>query len=165
MDSIAFLPFGLLVDKWRWQVFAGEVPPEKYNDAWWALVRDYQGLAPPGGSRPADAFDPGAKFHIPNNTPYMRYYLARLYQFQFYRAACKQAGWTGPLNRCSVYGNKGVGKRFEAMLKLGQSKPWPEALEAFTGERQISAQGLLEYFAPLDAWLTARTRGESCGWT
>jgi peptidyl-dipeptidase A len=163
MDSIAFLPFGLLVDKWRWEVFSGEVKPDQYNAAWWKLVADYQGLTPPG-PRPADAFDPGAKFHIPNNTPYMRYVLARIYEFQFYRAACRQAGWTGPLARCSVYGNKEVGRRFEAMLKLGQSKPWPDALEAFTGERQISAQGLVEYFAPLDAWLTEQTRGESCGW-
>jgi peptidyl-dipeptidase A len=163
MDSIAFLPFGLLVDKWRWQVFSGQTPPEQYNAAWWSLVKEYQGLVPPG-PRPADAFDPGAKFHIPNNTPYMRYFLARIYQFQFYRAACRQSGWTGPLNRCSVYGNKEVGAKFEAMLKMGQSRPWPEALEAFTGERQISAQGILEYFRPLDAWLTEQTRGETCGW-
>lgn len=163
MDSIAFLPFGLLVDKWRWEVFSGEVKPEQYNEAWWRLVREYQGLVPPG-PRPADAFDPGAKFHIPNNTPYARYFLARLYEFQFYRAACQQAGWTGPLNRCSVYGNKEVGRRFDAMLKMGLSRPWPEALAAFTGEREISAQGLLDYFAPLSAWLDQQTKGERCGW-
>jgi peptidyl-dipeptidase A len=163
MDSIAFLPFGLLVDKWRWQVFSGQVTPDRYNDAWWALVKQYQGLVPPG-PRPADAFDPGAKFHIPNNTPYMRYFLARIYEFQFYRAACRQAGWTGPLNRCSVYGDKAVGRKFDAMLQLGQSRPWPETLAAFTGEREISAQGIVEYFQPLDRWLTEQTRGESCGW-
>ena len=164
MDSIAFLPFGLLVDKWRWQVFSGEVTPERYNEAWWALVRQYQGMAPPG-PRPADAFDPGAKFHIPDNTPYARYFLAQIYQFQFYRAACRQAGWNGPLNRCSVYGNKAVGERFDTMLKMGQSRPWPEALAAFTGEREISAAGITEYFAPLDRWLTEQNRGQSCGWS
>lgn len=163
MDKIAFLPFGLLVDKWRWQVFSGEVKPEGYNDAWWALVKQYQGLAPPS-ARPADAFDPGAKYHVPGNTPYMRYFLARIYQFQFHRAACEQAGVTGPLHRCSIYGDQNIGKKFNAMMEMGQSKPWPEALEAFTGQRQTDASAMTEYFKPLDAWLTEQNRGESCGW-
>ncbi|MDB5456380.1 MAG: Peptidyl-dipeptidase [Caulobacter sp.] len=164
MDKIAFLPFGLLVDKWRWQVFAGEVDPAHYNDAWWKLRTQYQGIVPPG-SRPADAFDPGAKFHIADSTPYARYFLARVYQFQFYRAACRQAGWTGPLNRCSVYGDKAVGAKFEAMLALGQSKPWPEALQTFTGEKDLDASAIADYFAPLNLWLTKQNKGQTCGWT
>ncbi len=163
MDKIAFLPFGLLVDKWRWQVFSGQVQPDQYNDAWWALVNQYQGLAPPS-ARPANAFDPGAKYHVPGNTPYMRYFLARIYQFQFHRAACEQAGWTGPLHRCSIYGNEKIGKKFNAMMEMGQSKPWPDALEAFTGQRQTDASALTEYFKPLDAWLTEQNKGETCGW-
>jgi peptidyl-dipeptidase A len=163
LDKVAILPFALLVDKWRWAVFSGQVGPERYNDAWWALVNKYQGLAPPG-PRPADAFDPGAKFHVADNTPYARYFLADIYEFQFYRAACRQAGWTGPLNRCSVYGNKDVGARFEAMLRMGQSKPWPEALKTFTGEDDLDASAIADYFAPLDAWLTRQNKGERCGW-
>ncbi len=163
LDKIAFLPFGLLVDRWRWEVFAGKATPETYNDAWWALRLKYQGLVPPG-PRPADAFDPGAKYHIPGNTPYTRYFLAHIYQFQFHRAACQQAGWTGPLHRCSVYGNKEVGERFNAMLEMGQSKPWPEALEAFTGERRTDASAVAEYFQPLNDWLTEQNKGQSCGW-
>jgi peptidyl-dipeptidase A len=163
MDKIAFLPFGLLVDKWRWQVFSGEVQPDQYNDAWWALVKQYQGLTPPS-ARPVNAFDPGAKYHVPGNTPYTRYFLARIYQFQFHRAACEQAGWTGPLHRCSIYGNEKIGKKFNAMLEMGQSKPWPDALEAFTGQRQTDASALTDYFKPLDAWLTEQNKGEACGW-
>ena len=163
MDSVAFLPFGLLVDKWRWEVFSGEATPQNWNQKWWELRRQYQGVVPPG-PRPADAFDPGAKQHIPGNTPYMRYFLARIYEFQFYRAACRQAGWTGPLNRCSVYGNKEVGRKFEAMLALGQSKPWPEALAAFTGEHDIDATAIADYFAPLNRWLTDQNKNEHCGW-
>ena len=163
MDKIAFLPFGLLVDKWRWQVFSGQVQPDQYNEAWWALVDQYQGLAPPS-ARPANAFDPGAKYHVPGNTPYMRYFLARIYQFQFHRAACEQAGWTGPLHRCSIYGNEKIGKKFNAMMEMGQSKPWPDALEAFTSQRQTDASALTEYFKTLDAWLTEQNKGETCGW-
>lgn len=163
LDKIAVLPWALLVDKWRWEVFSGQVTPANYEQAWLDLRRKYQGLVPPG-ARPADAFDPGAKFHIADNTPYTRYFLAAIYEFQFYRAACRQAGWTGPLNRCSVYGNKAVGQRFDAMLKLGQSKPWPEALAAFTGERRLDASAIAEYFAPLNAWLTRQNRGQQCGW-
>jgi peptidyl-dipeptidase A len=163
MDGIAFLPFGLLVDKWRWEVFSGQVTPEHYNDAWWALVKEYQGMVPPG-PRPADAFDPGAKNHIATSVPYARYFLARIYEYQFYRAACRQAGWKGPLNRCSVYGDKAVGAKFAKMLAMGQSQPWPQALEAFTGEKDIDATAIADYFAPLNAWLTEQNKGQKCGW-
>jgi len=161
LDKIAILPFAIVVDKWRWGVFSGEITPEKYNDAWWDLVARYQDVMPPA-PRPGDAFDPGAKFHIANNTPYARYFLADLYEFQFYRAACRLAGWTGPLNRCSIYGDKDVGTKFAAMLALGRSKPWPEALAAFGGERDIDAGAIVDYFAPLSAWLDQQNAGVSC---
>jgi peptidyl-dipeptidase A len=163
LDKIAFLPFAYIVDKWRWQVFAGTTTPERYNDDWWALRTKYQGVMPPG-PRPANSFDPGAKAHIAQSTPYMRYFLAHIYQFQFYRAACRNAGWSGALHRCSIYGNKEVGARFEGMLRLGASKPWPDALEAFTGERDLDASAITDYFAPLDRWLTEQNKGETCGW-
>ena len=163
LDKIAFLPFGLMVDRWRWGVFNGETSPAEYNDAWTANMLRYQGLVPPG-PRPENAFDPGAKYHIPGNTPYTRYFLAHIYQFQFHRAACEQAGWTGPLHRCSVYGNEEVGARFNAMMEMGQSRPWPEAMQAFTGQRENDASAVAAYFAPLNTWLTAQNRGKNCGW-
>ena len=163
MDKVAFLPFGLLVDKWRWGVFDGSTPPGNYNAAWVGLKQQYQGIVPPVPRSEAD-FDPGAKFHIPGNTPYARYFLARILQFQFYKAACDMAGWKGPLHRCSFYGNKEVGARLNAMLAVGASKPWPVALEAFTGTREMSAKPMLDYFAPLHAWLRQQNAGKQCGW-
>ena len=163
MDKVAFLPFGLLVDKWRWGVFDGSTTPANYNAAWVDLKRQYQGITPPVPRSEAD-FDPGAKFHIPGNTPYARYFLARILQFQFYKAACDISGWKGPLHRCSFYGNKEVGQRLNAMLAMGASKPWPDALEAFTGTREMSAKPMLEYFAPLQAWLQQQNAGKQCGW-
>lgn len=152
LDKVAFLPFGLLVDQWRWQVFSGQVPPERYNAAWWDLREKYQGVSAPV-ARTEDDFDPGAKYHVPGNTPYTRYFLAHILQFQFHRAMCRQAGHTGPLHTCSVYGNEEVGARLAKMLAMGQSRPWPDALEALTGEREMDATAILDYFAPLDAWL------------
>lgn len=163
LDKVAFLPFGLLIDRWRWDVYAGKTAPEQYNDAWWALRLKYQGVAAPG-PRPADAFDPGAKYHVPSNVPYTRYFLAHILQFQFQRAACREAGWTGPLHRCSIYGNKAVGAKFNQMLEMGQSKPWPDALYAFTGERTIDSSALVDYFAPLKTWLDGQNKGQTCGW-
>jgi len=163
MNKVAFLPFGLLVDKWRWGVFDGSITPDQYNAQWHALKEEYQGIAPPV-ARPADAFDPGAKYHIPGNTPYTRYFLARILQFQFYKAACDQAGWTGPLHRCSFYGDKQVGAKLNAMLEMGASKPWPDALETFTGTREMSGKALVEYFAPLKAWLDEQNKGKPTGW-
>ncbi len=163
LDKIAFLPFGLLVDKWRWGVFDGSISPAAYNKAWTDLRLQYQGITPPVARSEAD-FDPGAKFHIPGNTPYTRYFLARILQFQFHEAACKQAGWTGPLHRCSIYGNKQVGEKLNAMLALGASKPWPEALQAFTGSREMNGKALVNYFAPLMSYLKTQNKGRQCSW-
>jgi len=163
MDKIAFLPFGLLMDKWRWQVFSGEITPEEYNEAWWELRERYQGIAPPG-PRPADAFDPGGKYHIPNNVPYLRYFLSFIMQFQFHKAACEMAGWEGPLHRCSIYGNEEVGERFNAMMEMGSSQPWPDTLELFTGTREMDGSAIIEYFDPLIAWLEEENEGRECGW-
>lgn len=163
LDKIAFLPFGLLIDKWRWEVFSGKIKPEDYNKAWWKLREEYQGVAPPVDRSEAD-FDPGAKYHIPGNTPYARYFLARIYQFQFHRGMCEAAGYQGPLNRCSVYGSKEAGSRLNSMLELGASKPWPEAMKVLTGEDRGDATALLEYFKPLAEWLQAQNKGETSGW-
>jgi peptidyl-dipeptidase A len=163
LDKIAFLPFGLLIDQWRWKVFSGEITPEEYNKIWWALKAKYQGVAPPVGRSEAD-FDPGAKYHIASNTPYARYFLARILQFQFHRALCQAAGQTGPLHRCSIYKSKAAGERLNKMLSMGKSKPWPDALEAISGQRQMDATAILDYFAPLKKWLDEQNQGEKLGW-
>jgi peptidyl-dipeptidase A len=163
LEKVAFLPFGLLIDQWRWKVFNGEVRPNEYNKTWWDLRAKYQGVSPPVARTEAD-FDPGAKYHVPANTPYARYFLAAVLQFQFYRALCREAGWTGPLYRCSFYGNKKAGAKMWEMLSLGASKPWPDALFALTGERQMNAGAMLEYFAPLKQWLDQQNRGAKVGW-
>ena len=163
LDKIAFLPFALTVDGWRWDVLNGTTKPEDYNKAWWDLRLANQGIVPPG-PRPDDAFDPGAKFHIPGNTPYLRYFLSFVMQFQFHKAACEQAGWDGPLHRCSIYDNKEVGERFNEMLEAGMSRPWPETLEKFTGTREMDASAMVEYFNPLMTYLEEQNEGQSCGW-
>ncbi|MET0241073.1 MAG: M2 family metallopeptidase [Sphingobium sp.] len=163
MDKVAFLPFGLLIDRYRWGVFDGTIKPADYNKAWTDMRLRYQGIIPPV-ERGADAFDAGAKYHVPGNVPYTRYFLARVLQFQFYEAACKMSGWKGPLHRCSFYGNKEVGKRLDAMLTMGASKPWPDALEQFTGSREMSGKAMIAYFAPLKAWLDKQNKGKVCGW-
>ena len=163
LEKIAFLPFGLMVDKWRWDVFSGAVKPEQYNQHWWDLKKQYQGIAPPV-ERAATDFDPGAKFHVASNTPYMRYFLANILQFQFHRALCKKAGFTGPLNECSIYDNKDAGAAYAKMLALGASKPWQDALEELTGQREMDATAIIEYFAPLQKWLETQNAGQQCGW-
>lgn len=163
LDKIAFLPFGILMDKWRWQVFSGQIPPEDYNAGWWKLREKYQGVMPPVDRSESD-FDPGGKYHIPANVPYNRYFLARVLQFQFHRAACRMMKWKGPLHQCSIYGNKKVGRRFNDMMKMGQSKPWPKALKAFTGNKQMDATAIIDYFKPLIKVLKRKNQGEKCGW-
>lgn len=163
LEKIAFLPFGLVVDKWRWEAFSGAITPEQWNDRWWELRRKYQGIEP-AVKRAATDFDPGAKYHVPGNTPYLRYFLSTILQFQFHRALCEAAGWKGPLHECSIHGSAEAGARFAAMLSLGSSKPWADALEALTGQRTIDASAILDYFGPLHAWLKEQNKGQTCGW-
>jgi peptidyl-dipeptidase A len=163
LAKIAFLPFGLLVDQWRWQVFSGQVTPANYNQAWWALRLKYQGVAPPEG-RGETFFDPGAKYHVPGNTPYARYFLAHIQQFQFHRALSQAAGCTAPLHRCSIYESKAAGERLDKMMAMGLSRPWPEALEALTGSKQMDATAIIDYFKPLQAWLDQQVQGKPVGW-
>jgi peptidyl-dipeptidase A len=163
LEKIAFLPFGKLIDEWRWKVFAGEVTPANYNAAWWELREQYQGVSAPVARTEAD-FDPGAKYHIPGNVPYTRYFLSFIIQFQFHKALCEAAGFKGPLSDCSVYGNEVAGRKFAAMLAKGASQPWQDALFEVTGTRQMDASAILEYFAPLRGWLAEQNKGQQCGW-
>lgn len=157
LDKVAFLPFGYLVDQWRWKVFSGEVGPGDYNRFWWELREKYQGVAPPVARTEQD-FDPGAKYHVPGNTPYARYFLAAILQFQFHRALCREVGFDGPLYQCSIYGNKKAGEKLKAMLAMGSSEPWPVALKAMTGEDKMDATAIIDYFAPLKAWLDEQNK-------
>ena len=164
LDKVAFLPFGLLIDRWRWSVFSGDVPPEEYNAAWWRLREQYQGVGAPS-ERTEEHFDPGAKYHVPGNTPYTRYFLAHILQFQLHRDLCAAIGYEGPLNRCSIYGNEEAGRRLSEMMAMGLSRPWPDALEAATGSREMDATAILDYFAPLADWLKEQNEGRTCGWS
>lgn len=163
LSKVAFLPFGKLIDQWRWDVFAGKTKPADYNKAWWALKLRYQGVAPPAPRSEAD-FDPGAKFHVPAGVPYTRYFLAAIYQFQFHRALCEAAGQKGPLHACSIHGSRAAGDKLKAMLALGASRPWQDAMAAVTGQRKADAGAMLEYFEPLRRWLREQNKNEVCGW-
>ena len=162
LDKVAFIPFGLMVDQWRWKVYSGEITPENYNTAWWELREKYQGVAAPI-SRDADAFDPGAKYHVPGGVPYSRYFLAHIQQFEFHRALCEISGNTDPIHRCSIYSNKDAGKALNTMLEMGSSQPWQQAYKVLTGNEQMDATAILDYFAPLQTWLKDKNQGKQCG--
>ena len=163
LDKIAFLPFGKLIDEWRWGVFSGDIKPGDYNKAWWEMRTRYQGIAPPS-ERGEDFFDPGAKYHIPGNVSYTRYFLARILQFQFQRSLCEIAGHEGDLASCSIFGSTEAGDRFHAMMASGQSEPWQDALEKLTGTREMDATAIIDYFQPLMGYLKEQNEGRSCGW-
>src|SRR5690606_21507356 len=162
LEKVVFLPFGKLIDQWRWAVFDGRIGPDRYNEGWWELRRKYQGIS--AEDRTEADFDPGAKYHVPANTPYTRYFLAHILQFQFHRSLCEAAGHTGPLHTCSVYGNRAAGERFWAMLQQGSRQPWQQTLKELTGSGEMDASAILEYFTPLKAWLDEQNAGRDCGW-
>lgn len=163
LEKIAFLPFGKLIDEWRWGVFSGDIAPDDYNKAWWELRTRYQGIAPPVERSEAD-FDPGAKYHVPANVSYTRYFLAHILQFQFQRSLCEAAGHQGPLNECSIYGSEAAGDRLWAMLSAGASEPWQDTLEKLTGTREMDATAIIDYFQPLMTWLQEQNSSRQCGW-
>ena len=163
LEKVAFLPFGKLIDEWRWGVFSGAIKPDDYNKAWWQLREKYQGVSAPVARSEQD-FDPGAKYHIPGNTPYTRYFLSFIIQFQFHKALCDAAGFKGPLHECSIFGSKEAGRKYAEMLSLGASQPWQDTLQKLTGTRQMDASAIMDYFRPLEAWLDEQNKGQSCGW-
>lgn len=163
LDKIAFLPFGKLVDEWRWGVYSGAITPENYNQSWWDLRTKYQGIAPAVERSEAD-FDPGSKYHVPANVSYTRYFLAHVLMFQFQRTLCEIAGYEGELQACSVYGSKEAGEKFYAMLETGASQPWQDTLEVMTGTREMDATAIIDYFAPLMEYLEEQNAERSCGW-
>jgi peptidyl-dipeptidase A len=163
LAKVSFLPFGLMIDRWRWGVFDGSIKPDHYNQAWWDLKAKYQGVAPVT-ARGEDFFDPGAKYHVPGNTPYTRYFLSHVLQFQFYKALCDASGYKGPLHECSFYGNKAAGAKYQAMLSKGASQPWQQTMKELTGGEKMDASAILEYFSPLQAWLKQQNEGKTCGW-
>jgi peptidyl-dipeptidase A len=155
--NVAFLPFGYLVDQWRWKVYGGSVAPADYDKVWWELREKYQGVKRPAPLA-ANGFDAGAKYHVAADSTYSKYFIAAILQFQLQRALCREAGYTGPLHRCSIYQNQAAGKKFQAMLELGASRPWPEVLQTATGEAQLDASAIIDYFAPLKHWLDEQNR-------
>jgi len=168
LEKVAFLPFGLMIDQWRWKVFSGDIPPDQYNKGWWDLRLKYQGVAPSGPRSETD-FDPGAKYHVAADVPYTRYFLSFIMQFQFHRAlaqaaGCPPTGSSTPLNRCSIYDNREAGRRLNNMLVMGLSKPWQDAMFELTGQRQLDATAILDYFAPLQKWLDVQNKGKPTGW-
>jgi peptidyl-dipeptidase A len=163
LAKVAFLPFGLMIDRWRWGVFDGSIKPDNYNKAWWELKAKYQGVAPVS-PRGETYFDPGAKYHVPGNTPYTRYFLSHVLQFQFYKALCDASGYKGPLYECSFYNSPEAGKRYSAMLSKGASQPWQQTMKELTGGEKMDASAVLEYFAPLQTWLKEQNAGSTCGW-
>jgi peptidyl-dipeptidase A len=163
LAKVAFLPFGLMTDRWRWGVFDGSIKPDGYNKAWWDLKAKYQGVAPVS-PRGETFFDPGAKYHVPANTPYTRYFLSHVLQFQFYKALCDASGFNGPLYECSFYGSKAAGDKYRAMLSKGASQPWQKTMKELTGGEKMDASAVLEYFAPLQGWLKQQNAGSACGW-
>lgn len=160
LEKIAFIPFGLLIDKWRWDVFSGAVPSTEWNKHWWDLRKQYQKVKPPT-ARGEEFFDPGAKYHVPADVPYIRYFVSHILQFQFHRAACTAAGQydpndpTKPLHKCDIQGNAAAGTLIKDGLSLGLSKHWTEALRLMTANRdsEMSGIALNEYFAPLYEYL------------
>ncbi|ARD45454.1 M2 family metallopeptidase [Colwellia sp. PAMC 21821] len=162
LDKVAFMPFGLMVDQWRWKVYSGEVTPENYNTAWWELREKYQGVSAPI-ERELNAFDPGAKYHVPGGVPYSRYFLAHIQQFEFHRALCEISGNTDAIHRCSIYNNKAAGTALNTVLEMGSSQPWQQAYKVLTGNEQMDATAILDYFAPLHTWLKDKNQGKQCG--
>ena len=163
LQGVVSVPWTLMLDKWRAGVFSGETSESQLNDSWWELREYYQGIGVPR-ERGADAFDPGAKYHIPGNTPYTRYYLAQILQYQFHESLCNQMGFEGPLHECSIYDNDLAGEKLRAMLSLGQSQEWQVALEALTGTRSLSGKSMLNYYKPLKDWLDVQNTDRTCGW-
>lgn len=155
LDKIPFFSFAIMMDLWRWKTFNGSIKPERYNRDWWQMRLDLGGMVPPAElNRNNEAyFDPGAKYHVTNNVPYIRYFMSFFMQFQFYESMCNLTGYSGPLHRCDFYRSEVAGQQLWDMMSNGKSTNWHEQLETMTGSREINSASILRYFKPLHDWL------------
>lgn len=163
LEGVVVIPWALTLDKWRSGVFNGEIEESNLNSSWWDMRESYQGITSPV-NRSEDYFDPGAKYHIPANTPYTRYYLARIMQYQFHEALCNAMNFDGLLHECSIYGNQIAGEKIISTMALGQSQPWQDAFENITGSRKLSGSSVMNYYKPLKEWLDKQNENRMCGW-
>ena len=163
LDGVVVVPWALMLDKWRSGVFNGEIDETNLNSSWWKLREYYQGINT-STERSEDYFDPGAKYHIPGNTPYTRYYLARIMQYQFHEALCNEIEFDGLLHECSIYGSEKAGDKIISTMAMGESLPWQDAFENLTGSRKLSGKSILNYYAPLKDWLDEQNKNRTCGW-
>ena len=163
LDGVVVVPWALMLDKWRSGVFNGEIDETNLNSSWWKLREYYQGINT-STERSEDYFDPGAKYHIPGNTPYTRYYLARIMQYQFHEALCNEIEFDGLLHECSIYGSEKAGDKIISTMAMGESLPWQDAFENLTGSRKLSGKSILNYYAPLKDWLDEQNENRTCGW-
>uniref|UniRef100_A0A182LUT3 Angiotensin-converting enzyme n=1 Tax=Anopheles culicifacies TaxID=139723 RepID=A0A182LUT3_9DIPT len=171
LSKLVFLPFAYTLDKYRWEIFRGDVKPDHYNCKFWEMRSKYSGLEPPVERTESD-FDAAAKYHVSADVEYLRYFVSYIVQFQFHRAACEKAGQyvkgdpEKTLNNCDIYQSAEAGNALKQMLAMGSSKPWPDAMEVLTGQRKMSADALIEYFQPLYDWLVKENKalGAFVGW-
>ena len=163
LEGVVVVPWALMLDKWRSGVFNGEITEDQLNSSWWQLREEYQGIST-SEERSEAYVDPGATNQIPGNTPYTRYYLARIMQYQFHESLCNDIGFDGPLHECTIYNNPDAGEKLKSMLALGSSVPWQDAFENLTGSRQLSGKSILNYYAPLKEWLDEQNKNRICGW-
>ncbi|CAG0920638.1 unnamed protein product [Notodromas monacha] len=160
MEKVAFLPFGYIMDLYRWKVFNGSIATENLNQEWWNLRETYQGVQSPVPRTEMD-FDPGAKYHVVNDVPYIRYFVAHVLQFDFHQTLCELAGQFNPskpdekpLHECDIDGDKtNAGAKLKVLLQAGSSKHWAETLEGLTGHSEMTVDPLLNYFKPLRDYL------------
>ncbi|KAG9486097.1 hypothetical protein GDO78_008918, partial [Eleutherodactylus coqui] len=165
LTIVGTLPFTYMLELWRWRVFSGEIPKDKWMQTWWDMKREMVGVVEPVGHDESYC-DPAALFHVANDYSFIRYYTRTIYQFQFQDALCKIANRSNPLYSCDITNSTAAGDKLRSMLELGNSKPWTEALKSITGGTKIDVQPLLNYFEPLHTWLrnnnTAKNR--TVGW-
>ncbi|VDK44288.1 unnamed protein product [Anisakis simplex] len=149
LEQFVKLPYDLVVDVWRFNIFDGKTTKETWNDDWWKLREHYQGLK--GPSHQATDFDAIVSPAISQkHSPAIRHFVSYIMQFQFMKALCNNK--TTNLNEgCRL--QKSAVANVKRVMMAGSSINWMDALKMITGSEQLDAKPLLEYYEPLISWL------------
>lgn len=160
--SLVFLPFSAgTMTRFERDFYGGKIGDD-LNGAWWGVVGECQGIAPPS-PRGEEFCDPATKTHINDDAAqYYDYAIGTVIKFQLHDHIARNILKQDP-RECNYYGNREVGDFLRSILEVGATKDWNVVLKEATGEG-LSARAMVDYFEPLKAWLEERNDGREIGW-
>jgi len=158
LNFAVFIPFAAgTMSEFEKALYADNLPESEFNNKWWALVKQYQGIVPPN-ERGDQLCDACTKTHINDDAAqYYDYALSYVILFQLHQHIAEKILHQPP-TATNYFGNKEIGDFLKKLMSTGATKNWRDVMKEATGE-DMNAKSLVRYFDPLMTWLKKQNSG------